>query len=469
MAQKQAPDWGKISLGISKMLYDSLTSLVAQQQLSLDVLPRLGHLIDLMSELEQKGSQIWQEDWLGSLFEKPRVGRPFVEQIGKQTYSAPFAFDDTQMHSFVLQGNITKIRRYLDQMFNEPSRGVIEFRPITDRLVLSFQKFDDLFFLSPEGYYKGFSEGYNEFTLWILALAGKPSGLGFFIPRSLVAIPVHLFLDNSVAMATGREVQGWPKQWGSDMQIPPLEIDRDPTSDFEIPFFNLKALVTKDTDQDPGLSGLKRQVLMRVYRPLHNLIPLGTYTAQTRRNVVYAVCEALNLTGDISQLNNLVGQLLGDQELHTSGYSFTSIAEYIMQQGVSVAFLKQFRDAQDGQVACYQAIVEAPCYVRELSHFAQYDSAGFHLLIRRGDSHPFIRTFGIEMLPRESVDQDLQTRMEDLRTTPNADKLLEQYRKMQTDLEQLTDDMKAIKILQVFQLEFDLIVGHGTRSYLLSD
>ncbi len=109
--------------------------------------------------------------------------------------------------------------------------------------------------------------------------------------------------------------------------------------------------------------------------------------------------------------------------------------------------------------------------MRELTHFSHYDTEGFHLLIKQVDSHPFIQTFGLELVPKrhveEQIEQDIRKKLD---SATESEKIKYYQEKLDTVINLMKDrDMKAIKVYQMFQMEFDMVVGLANRSYRLSN
>jgi hypothetical protein len=92
-----------------------------------------------------------------------------------------------------------------------------------------------------------------------------------------------------------------------------------------------------------------------------------------------------------------VAEVLGDvvKPLDASGAWASSIARRFAADQVTIAFLKQFRDVQHTERACYQAIIEAKATVRELRGYGPIPGT-FQVSWGEHASHPFTADLGLK-------------------------------------------------------------------------
>jgi hypothetical protein len=81
--------------------------------------------------------------------------------------------------------------------------------------------------------------------------------------------------------------------------------------------------------------------------------------------------------------------------LDPSGQWASSIARRFTADQVTIAFLKQFRDVQHTERACYQAIIEAKAAVRALRGYGPIPGT-FQVSWSDHASHPFTADLGLE-------------------------------------------------------------------------
>src|SRR5262249_14304829 len=96
----------------------------------------------------------------------------------------------------------------LDQALNGPAGGAVDYRAITGHAVLSFADIRSISSLDPADVHLGHSDEVDV-VFWIPAAAyveGILDHLVFFCP--------YIWVTNPYAMATGREVYGYPKSLG---------------------------------------------------------------------------------------------------------------------------------------------------------------------------------------------------------------------------------------------------------------
>jgi hypothetical protein len=123
---------------------------------------------------------------------------------------------------FYLNADVAALQALCDRCLNAPSNNHLRYRPVDVPLfghyvALTFQHFDRLLSdPNPKcGYQKGM-HSYNEASFWVPvareAADGSQGPLEMFIP--------YMFVDNWIALATGREVYGFPKEYADELVMP---------------------------------------------------------------------------------------------------------------------------------------------------------------------------------------------------------------------------------------------------------
>jgi hypothetical protein len=175
-----------------------------------------------------------------------------------------------------------------------------------------------------------------------------------------------VFISNSVGMVTGREVWGYPKEI-STFEFPAPEQPN--------PKFVAKATIFDKLS--PTTEG-KLAPLVTVHR--EQPIEPPVWKCTTRSDA---------FTEIVSALTNGTGELIS----HLGSEAFV-VANLFGSPSVPVVNFKQFRDAVDPRRACYQAIVDAPLQIDELSGLG-FLGDGYRLKITPCESHTIAADLGI--------------------------------------------------------------------------
>lgn len=271
-----------------------------------------------------------------------RLSAPYVVHGGVQTFAGPIRFDQSTMWAFVLKADITRLQALCNKFFGQPSGGAVDYVPLTDRVVLSLTEI-------PKGRFLNYpSLGYaseQELAVWVFA--GRRKAPGSPVITRIGAFSPYLFLDNPIARSTGREVYGYFKQLGWILTH---------GAEGALPSFQVDAYGTTGRDETASW-GRQRFVSFEPVVP--GPADAGTAFSQFE-DLAEIAGHALDATG--SWL--------------VPGFSMIEQVVQAMKRGrVTQVFLKQFRDIHRTDLACYQAIAEAPAYisnVKGLHHPGKY-------------------------------------------------------------------------------------------------
>lgn len=260
--------------------------------------------------------------------------KPYIERGGEQSFLQPYNLQGTNLYGFMLEGDLTNLQTLCDRYLNTPAQGDVEYRAISPYVILSFDSVESInSILEPDRCKGTFGED-GEVIVWTLVAAGKQRGKVFVAERLAVFQP-YLFVDSSPALVSGREVYGFPKEWGWIHM--PTDLDNPQ-------HFGLEAVAWEHFA--PDAPGIRRPIIDididetkdTIREKIHDLKAFGK----------------LLLDPIFPDLNNIV----------VPGIELPgNILEDLCNKTLPMVFLKQFRDAIDGSQACYQAIVEADTQV----------------------------------------------------------------------------------------------------------
>jgi hypothetical protein len=129
----------------------------------------------------------------------------YVERSGEQTYRPPYSAEGVRFYSFLLEADPNRLLTFLQKYVTTPSGGAVELVPAAPYVLLSFTDLKCLRSINPPDSGKGWTSE-KEVSIFFLALDEKRQRLGWICP--------YMFVDSGYAMASGREVYGFPKQIG---------------------------------------------------------------------------------------------------------------------------------------------------------------------------------------------------------------------------------------------------------------
>lgn len=280
---------------------------------------------------------------------------PYIERTGKQVFQQPFAAKNVQFYGFLVSANEDSLQKNLcDKYLNNPSNGAVDFRPAGPFALIVFNKIDSLSSINPPDSQKGwFSE--QETAVWVLLEDRKREKLFWFHP--------YIFVDNSYAMAMGRELYGFPKSLGW-FNIP--------NSPQEAKSFSLETLVLKKFD--PNTKGT-RELLISV----DQTDPAGHSVEAAGLESIMK--EMLHL---ITHQNSIIKDLI---------LAWNSASD-VLHGRAPMVFLKQFPEITNPSLACYQSILEVPSRMAKF-HTGALLHGKYEITIGDFQSHPISQDLGL--------------------------------------------------------------------------
>ena len=296
--------------------------------------------------------------------EKPK----YIRRGGVQVYQQPFLGQRVRYYGFVLEADTAAIQKnYCDRCLNEPSGGNVQFRAAIPYVVLAFTHIERLQSQTqPYHDYGYFQE--QETTIWVLTEDMQRHELYWGIP--------YIFVNNPLAIAMGREVYGFPKEYAW------FDI---PTNPSEAAFLSVDTIAIET--YGPSSEGI-RQRLIDVTRTY----PKGDENTQSG-HVWTSMSEAVEA----------VWSLLEHQaNIQTDLRLIFNTTSDLIHGRIPMVFLKQFRDVTDGEYACYQSIVESAVTVPNF-YGGQFLPDDYEVDILPYDSHPIRQDLGLKSGPLKPV------------------------------------------------------------------
>lgn len=269
------------------------------------------------------------DDWMSDLDRGPRASsRRYIERPTNESTSPPYVARDSVMISAVLAADHDRLRACCDRYLNLLDDRV--YLPLGASVVFYAQDNPKLAASDAPGTVHERDFG---FLIPLVICARKPGRAGLR-PLAIGAFVPHLWVDVGAAVYGGREVLGFPKGQGSLGFEASVEGELNLSIDSWIP----------PLAKGPGAAWAHERILAVSSSPSrHGGERLGGLLAALRagfdaRSLAHAGLDRAAR----SQLLRLLGATLREGRL-------------------TFVFLKQYRDAADPRLACYRAIVEAPC------------------------------------------------------------------------------------------------------------
>ncbi len=134
--------------------------------------------------------------------------REYVRRGGIDVLPAPWRCENVEMHAFYVPADLVALQRLCDRTLNEPSQGYLHYQPDSHYVIVTFQNLHDLRSIAPGCEDQG-AHTYTEAAFWVMTSARDAGGKKIGGPSLMIP---YIFAGDSIAVATGREVYGYPKE-----------------------------------------------------------------------------------------------------------------------------------------------------------------------------------------------------------------------------------------------------------------
>ena len=293
-----------------------------------------------------------------------------METGGSLVFRQPFVAEGLRMYSFVLEADLTRLDRYLERSFNEPLRGRFDYRSLGRHVLLNFVSTRKLRAGAPDEF--GFTDEL-EVAIWILAEDRNEKG------RDPVWAVPYMFVASPAPLATGREVYGFPKQFGN-ISIPPT-LTHAPDR------MTLRAPALKTFDP----KGVLRE--MEIVRVERDGLPEKLET----------IWDSGPAPDQLTLGKALAGRRGGGLEVLKSTLAewrlVTALGEQLARRRVPIVLLKQFRSVVNPDLACYQAVIGVDL---EMTAFRKLGLLpdDYTVTLANVANEPFSRELGLALDPK---------------------------------------------------------------------
>lgn len=287
----------------------------------------------------------------------------YIERGGDTAFQPPYSLNETRLYGFVLEGTWESLQALCDKYLNIPGQDKFRYSPASDRVIMVFDTINNISSINPPGNNKGFFSEKGEVIFWVLTKAEKQEGAKYVVDHHAFFIP-YIFVDSTPAMVLGREVYGFPKELGK------FTIPKDPYNPQE---FSLETLVLQPFSPQ---SEVTQRELLKV---------VAVNQADKNESIIKRWTDFKKAFDEISIL-------FEDDKINWKCPTLE----------VPMVFLKQFRDVQDGNKACYQAIVEATAKLEKF-HEGYPFLRQFQVSVENFDSHPIVNELGLKLTQKAQL------------------------------------------------------------------
>lgn len=291
-------------------------------------------------------------------------GASYVCRGGEQVFSPPFQATNVDFFGFILPADVAAMQESIcERCLNGPMGKSGAFKVAMPFVMLVFNNIGELVSTKPPYNMRGlFPE--HEAAFWTLLLDEEQEKLFWFHP--------YILVDNAFALLMGREIYGFPKELGwFDIPTRHEDIGKLSAETLVVPKFGPDAHGTRlPLVQVERQGGATPQI-----RSVESMEVLG-------RTLLQTFADMPGLAGDIK---------LAAHELAA-----------LFALDIDMVFLKQFREARDPSLACYQGVTETTCKGTNVRSIVQYADP-FLVTVPDYDSHPIRKDLGLPANPVTSV------------------------------------------------------------------
>ncbi len=284
---------------------------------------------------------------------------------GFPVFRGPYFQKDARLAAFTFNADTERLTTHCNQALNVSGAFKYKYVPLTSRLMLVFADMlvssrderDAQVGLIPE----------TEVSFWVLTVAMKKTR-GGYIPHHLAWYLPYLLVDESNAIATGREVFGFNKL-AAQFQKP---------EKIQKPEFTADVLGFKEFGKDS--------------------------IAQRESLLALSASSSTDLapSSDLESIKNKMADELFRNVRTGLGAGLVEFAARFVNDHIPLVFLKQFRDAQNTHKACYQRLIEAPLKV-EMFYEGGFFPEPYMLSIADLASHPLAQNLGLKAASQKST------------------------------------------------------------------
>lgn len=335
---------------------------------------------------------------------KADMSRPrYVEYGALATAPGPLICERARLYCFPLRTDHARVRQLCDRVLTQPTGGALRYvLPRLAPVILTFGTIAGLRSLHPDHTGRG-SAFEPEAAIWVPTIAQRYEN-GRYVDEHLAIFMPYLWVDDPIAFASGREVYGFAKTQG---WMPRLPDPRGPGDGPPPEPPESLALDVHGVAEYGPAAELRRQRLITVSRrPVRRGGSAGTGPSDAGgsdlASLVTHMMAELEPSADLDDaapvrrsLDSIRRPLAGARARSNT------IGELLSDQVTRLVFLKQIRDAEHGELAALQQIVEARSSVLPGSLRWRRLRGSYEVSIDQLATHPLGDELGLA--PNQSV------------------------------------------------------------------
>ncbi|MEM8637303.1 MAG: acetoacetate decarboxylase family protein [Cyanobacteria bacterium P01_G01_bin.54] len=382
----------------------------------------------------------------------------YIDWVGEHSFAPPHHLTGSEIFGFTLRADRKKLQELCNKCINSVSTDV-DYQPLNFVLML-FHRVDALI---PHGSKVAMKEK-GEVLFFVPVIKWRKLCANFWLPEDICLFIPYIFVNSSPALISGREVYGYPKQWGK-IKFYDVDEDRDGKAG-ENEMFTLNAFVWPQEDGRvdetkrlltvhwpdqliaKGMQENFKESLQQKELP-EGVLRIDKPETDDLKEEIKKFSKSLreNFEGsDIDDLRQLLREKgLGIEDLELPSWiiladrlaataaKFPRIHEAIewldslidplldllintftlrlLNFSFTNVFLKQFRDANEPTKACYQAIIEADysdIKFHNRTIFCDLPLTRADVYIEYMESHPIAQDLGLLPINRNPKDSPQQ-------------------------------------------------------------
>lgn len=284
----------------------------------------------------------------------------YIYSGGNVLMHPPLFLGSSRMYGFFLKGDRRALQQTVDTTLNAPAAGKMRFKVLSPYVMLTFTQVQRAHSTWPSDEAKGWGEE-TDIVTWVLVGEVLP---GQTKVNRLFVYPVHIWVDDTMALINGRELYGYPK-YGCEHTMPA-----------------------------PGEPALRFTLAAKGFQPYSPRTQLALHPLLEVTSQADAVHTPLADIGSL--VKQLVQVLASDADaLDLDAAGWEQVIETFTAPQLDQIFLKQFPDAA-GVKAVYQAVVSAPAAVKAV-RAVQLLGPAYQATLHPFDSFPLNDTLGLPL------------------------------------------------------------------------
>ncbi len=374
-----------------------------------------------------------------------RVKHHFIDPTGEASAGSlpvrpPFLFTGVTSRVFPLRANMARLTQFCDSYVNmDIPPEIVHYRPALPFVYLMVLDYGSMSSASMQAQNVGWVAQHE--VAFTVPLERWRMERGRLVFKDWACVSPFIFVDDELSLTTGREIYGWPKVAGRVDAIRPMW-DQHPMAGARLFSFSTavfpkvyagegeseRVLLQIDADPAPHFSQI----------PLDTANPWAPWTAlaQATRGSLSLMGSALDMTLALRSRGwrtnrskeslKAMGSKAADYLRHLgpawlqSSQSREDARSLVGEGCPKLAFdnvtIKQFRDAQEPQRACYKALVRSTMGIERInrsgllgdSNLLRGDtSGGYTIRVHRYATQPIIESLGIEVTRCENADGEV--------------------------------------------------------------